>query len=118
MQSGVFDLSGWRIAVVMAEDTSNDPSLFQRAPTNEGDPVAECLTGGADALVCLGAMPFAAHHIERQENTLPALRPATAFLRCLSTMLALWTATCLRECPPHLTIRNMVGLGSFLRKKP
>ena len=73
MASGVFDLNGWRIAVVMAEDTANDPSLINRIPSNEGDPVAECLVGGADALICLGAMPFAAHHIERQENILASI---------------------------------------------
>ncbi len=73
MASGVFDLNGWRIAVVMAEDTANDPSLINHIPSNEGDPVAECLVGGADALICLGAMPFAAHHIERQENILASI---------------------------------------------
>ena len=73
MASGVFDLNGWRIAVVMAEDTANDPSLINHIPSNEGDPVAECLVGGADALVCLGAMPFAAHHIVRQENILASI---------------------------------------------
>lgn len=35
--------------------------------------MAECLVGGADALICLGAMPFAAHHIERQENILASI---------------------------------------------
>ncbi|MBQ4133818.1 MAG: NAD+ synthase, partial [Desulfovibrionaceae bacterium] len=73
MASGLFDLNGWRIAVVMAEDTSNDPSLVNRAPTNDGDPVTECLNVGADALICLGAMPFAAHHIVRQENILASI---------------------------------------------
>ena len=73
MASGVFDLNGWRIAVVMAEDTANDPSLINHIPSNEGDPVAECLAGGADALVCLGAMPFAAHYIVRQENILASI---------------------------------------------
>lgn len=73
MASGVFDLNGWRIAVVMAEDTANDPSFLNRAPTNEGDPVAECLTGGADALICLGAIPFSSHYIVRQENILASI---------------------------------------------
>lgn len=73
MSAGAFDLNGWRLAVVMAEDTSNDPSLFNRAPSSDGDPVAECLSGGADALICLGAVPFAAHRIVRQENILAAI---------------------------------------------
>ena len=118
MQSGVFDLNGWRIAVVMAEDTSNDPSLFQRAPTNEGDPVAECLTGGADALVCLGAMPFAAHHIERQENTLASIaaryRIPTVFVNHVGAVDGNVFAG-MSSSFDHTG--NMVGLGSFFEEE-
>lgn len=74
MASGVFDLSGWRFAVVMADDTVNDPSLFNNTNSvSEGDPVAECLGGGADALICLGALPFSAHRISLQKNILAGL---------------------------------------------
>jgi len=118
MQSGVFDLNGWRIAVVMAEDTSNDPSLLKRAPTNEGDPVAECLVGGADALVCLGAVPFAAHYILRQENTLASIaaryRIPTVFVNHVGAVDGNVFAG-MSSAFDHTG--NMVGLGAFFEEE-
>lgn len=78
MRSGTLDFSGWRFAVFMAEDMSNMPDFGSGRRLNDYNPVAECMAGGADAMICLSSLFYSPKSSARQENLLAA---ASSFYR-------------------------------------
>lgn len=55
---GMVQYKGWRLAVTIGEDIWNDRTFWHGRRTYEIDPVADCMTTGADGLINLAALPF------------------------------------------------------------
>ncbi len=55
---GMVQYKGWRLAVTIGEDIRNDRTFWQGRRLFDQDPVAEFMTGGADGLINLTALPY------------------------------------------------------------
>lgn len=55
---GMLQYKGWRLAVTVGEDIWSDRTFWQGRRTFEQDPVAEFMSGGADGLINLTAIPY------------------------------------------------------------
>lgn len=55
---GIIQYKGWRLAVAIGADLWNDRSFWQGQRVYETDPVAEVMSGGADAILHLTADPY------------------------------------------------------------
>ena len=55
---GMLQYKGWRLAVTVGEDIWNDRTFWQGRRTYDQDPVAEFMSGGADGLINLTAIPY------------------------------------------------------------
>lgn len=55
---GVVQYNGWRMGVCIGEDIWNDRAFWKDRRQFDGDPVEDFMSGGADALINLTAIPF------------------------------------------------------------
>ncbi len=67
---GMVQYKGWRLAVTIGEDVCNDRTFWQGRRTYEVDPVADFMTGGADGLINLTALPYQSGGAARHERML------------------------------------------------
>lgn len=55
---GVVQYNGWRLGVAIGEDVWNDRAFWKDRRQFDSDPIEEFMSGGADALINLTAIPF------------------------------------------------------------
>lgn len=91
---GVVQYNGWRLGVAIGQDLWNDRAFWKDRRQFDTDPVEDFMSGGADALLNLTAIPFYSGGLE------------------LHKRLLCWTASKYRV--PTITVNQVGGMDSVI----